>query len=177
MLQKLNDNSLDDFFLRFWKIDKSLPHKFISKLSVMLPFVKEIVGDFKMTANCLGAILGEDVTHKIYYISEATTETGSNQIDYGFSLGKASLGVNLITNGDLMEGCKLIRFSIGPLKETTIDSYLENGNITSFINCFCSFFIPMEMDFEFDVTMQKDQQSFSLGSDMAPFIMGYSTIN
>lgn len=176
ILQKLNDNSLDDFFLRFWKIDKSLPHQFISRLSAMLPFVKEIVGDFKMTANCLGAILGEEVSHKIYYISETTTETGSDQTFNSFSLGKVNLGVNLITGGDLMEGCKLIRFSVGPLKETAIDSYLENGNIDRFINCFCSFFIPMEMDFEFDVTMPKYQQEFLLGSDATPSIMGYSTI-
>lgn len=176
ILQKLNDNSFDDFFLRFWKIDQSLPKELISKLSAMLPFVKEIVGDFKMTANCLGAILGEEVTHMIYYTSEPHTETGSDQTYDGFSLGKANLGVNLITGGHLMESCKLIRFSIGPLKETGIDSYLENGGIAGFINCFCSFFIPMEMDFEFDVMMQKELQKFVLDSDKTQSIMGYSTI-
>lgn len=176
ILQKLNDSSLDDFFLRFWKIDQSLPKELIIKLSAMLPFVKEIVGDFKMTANCLGAILGEEVTHRIYYTSEPYTETGSDQTYDEFSLGKANLGVNLITGGHLMESCKLIRFSIGPLKKTGIDPYLENGDIARFIDCFCSFFIPMEMDVEFDVIMQKDLQEFVLDSDKTQSIMGYSTI-
>ena len=176
ILQKLNDNSLDDFFLNFWKIDRSLPKELIIKLSAMLPFVKEIVGDFKMTANCLGAILEEEVTHMIQYTSEPHTDTGIYQTDDGYSLGKASLGVSLITGGHFLESCKLIRFSIGPLKKTGIEPYLENGDIARFIDCFCSFFIPMEMFFEFDVMMQKELQQFVLDSDEAQSIMGYTTI-
>jgi len=176
ILQKLNDNSLEDFFLNFWKIDRSLPKELIIKLTAMLPFIKEIVGDFKMTANCLGAILGEEVTHIIRYTSESRTETFRGQTDGGDSLGKASLGVNMITYGHFLEKCKLIRFSVGPLRRTGIDPYLENGEIARFIDCFCRFFIPMEMDYEFEVIIQEELQEFVLGSDKAQSIMGYSTI-
>ncbi|MET7030322.1 hypothetical protein [Sediminicola luteus] len=177
ILQKLNDSSLDDFFLRFWKIDESLPHKLISKLSAMLPFVKEIVGDFEMTANCLGAILEEEVTHALYYKVEATNETDSDQRNNDdFTLGMASLGVDLISDGHLIEGFKMLRFSIGPLKKTEVDPYLEHGSCARFIDCFCSFFIPIEMDFEFAVTMKKDLQEFVLDSDRTQPIMGYSTV-
>jgi hypothetical protein len=34
----------------------------------------------------------------------------------------------------------------------------------------------MEMDYEFDVNMQKELQSFVLDTDKAQSIMGYSTI-
>jgi hypothetical protein len=62
------------------------------------------------------------------------------------------------------------------LKKTGIDPYLENGDIARFIDCFCSFFIPMEMDVDFDVIMRKEMQEFVLDSDKAQSIMGYSTI-
>jgi hypothetical protein len=176
ILQKLNDNSLDDFFVRFWNIDQSLPRELIIKLSAMLPFVKEIVGDFKMTANCLGAILGEEVTHSIRYTTEPPAETGSIQTAGEFSLGQVSLGVNLITDGHLMESCKLISFSIGPLKKTGYEPYLENGDIARFIDCFCSYFIPLEIDIEFDVIMRKELQEFILDSENNQCIMGYNTI-
>jgi len=175
ILQKLSDNTLDDFFLNFWKIDRSLPGGLIIRLSAMLPFVKGIVGDFKMTANCLGAILEEEVTHMILYTSEHNTETVVYQRD-NFTLGKANLGISLITGGHSLESCKLIKFSIGPLRKTGIDPYLENGDIARFIDCFCSFFIPLEMEIEFEVILQKGHQGFLLDSSKAHSVLGYSTI-
>lgn len=176
ILGKLNDYSLDDFFLEFWKIERSLPRELIIKLSAMLPFVKEIAGDFEMTASCLGAILGEEVTFSLHHTSAYQTANGSFRPENENTLGNASLGVNLITDGLSFEACKVIRFVIGPLKNTGIEPYLKNGEITQFIDCFCSFFIPMEMDYEFEVNMQKELQSFVLDTDKAQSIMGYSTI-
>lgn len=176
ILQKLNDNSLEDFFLNFWKIDRSLPRNLIVKLTAMLPFVKEIVGDFKMTANCLGAVLGEEVTHSISYSSMSGADNAGDLTNGGDSLGKASLGVNMVTYGQFLEACKLIRFTIGPLKRTGIDPYLRYGDIARFIDCFCRFFIPVEMDYEFEVIMPEHLQEFVLGTEDARPVMGYSTI-
>jgi len=176
ILQKLNDNSMDDFFLRFWKIDQSLPKELILKLSSMLPFVKDIVGDFTMTANCLGAILGEEVTYKICYTSEPPGYTVDKSNEDEFSLGGTSVGVNLITGGYVMENSKIIRFLIGPLRKTGIEPYLENGDITRFIDCFSSFFVPMEMDVKFDVLMQKELQEFELNQNGNQPIIGFTTI-
>jgi hypothetical protein len=176
ILQKLNDNTLEDFFLNFWKIDRTLPKEMIIKLCAMLPFVREITGDFKMTASCLGAILEEEVTHTIHYSSKPDIDVTGKEREAGNSLGKANLGVNMISGGHFTENCKLIRFSIGPLKKTGIEPYLSNGEIARFIDCFCNYFIPVEMDAEFDVTLQKELQEFVLGSDEAGSVMGYSTI-
>jgi hypothetical protein len=176
ILQKLNDNSFGDFFLRFWKIDPSLPKDLIIKLTSLLPFIKEIVGDFTMTADCLGVILEEDVTHTIHYTTEPPKETSISIKEEEFSLGQANLGINLITDGHRMEGCKLIKFSIGPLRKTGIEPYLENGAIARFIECFCGFFVPMEITVEFDVVMQKELQEFVLDPDNNQPIMGYNTI-
>lgn len=175
ILQKLNDNSLDDFFMNLWKIDRSLPKELIVKLIAMLPFVREIVGDFEMTANCLGAILGEEVSHMFLYSSENQNETESYLTDDIYSLGKAKLGVNLMTDGHSFETCKSIRFTVGPLKLTGIEPYLENGDNSRFINCFCNFFIPVEMDFEFEVIMKKELQDFVLDPNKSQSILGYST--
>ena len=176
ILEKLNDYSLDDFFLDFWKIDSSLPKELIIKLSAMLPFVKEIAGDFGMTASCLGAILEEEVAYNLHYISSIQKANISSRPENEYSLGNAELGVNLITDGLTFESCKVIRFVIGPLRRTGIEPYLKNGEITRFIGCFCSYFIPMEMDYEVDVIMRKELQSFVLDTDKAQSIIGYSTI-
>jgi hypothetical protein len=176
ILQKLNDNSLDDFFLDFWKIDRSLPKELIVKLSSVLPFIRDITGDFIMTSKCLGAILGEEVTHTIQYASKQHIETVNDQADDGCFLGKTSLGMSSVIGSDSPENCKLIRFSIGPLKSTGIDPYLENGDIARFIDCFFSYFIPLEIDAEFEAIMPREQQEFILGYDKAHPILGYSTV-
>jgi hypothetical protein len=176
ILQKLNDNNLEDFFIDFWKIDRSLPKELIVKLSAVLPFIRDIVGDFKMTSNCLGAILGEEVTHTIQYTSKPYIESVIDQADDGCCLGRTYLGVDSVIGSHSPESCKLIRFSIGPLKMTGIDPYLEKGDIARFIHCFFSYFIPMEMDAEFDVIMPKELQQFVLDSEGAHPIMGYSTV-
>jgi len=176
ILHKLNDNDLNDFFLDFWKIDSSLPKELIVKLSAMLPFVKGIVGDFKMTANCLSAILEEEVTHSIHYSSKSHVENGNMVSDDVCSLGEATIGVNFITGGILTESCKIVRFKIDPLKKTGIEPYLKNGDIARFISCFCSYFIPLEIDAEFEVIMPEEMQGFVLGYDKTGAIMGYSTV-
>ncbi|HEY4785973.1 MAG TPA: hypothetical protein VIH57_07985, partial [Bacteroidales bacterium] len=175
MLQKINDNHLDDFFLDFWKIDRSLPGELTVKLCAMLPFVKEIVGDFKMTAGCLGAILGEEVVHSIHYKTTPYIKTDNNHRDEEYSLGNANLGINLIAGGNFLESGKIIRFCIGPLIQTGITPYLENGDIALFIDCFCNYFVPMEMEAEFEVLMPKELQGFMLGDENEPAIMGFTT--
>jgi hypothetical protein len=176
LLQKLNDNNLDDFFLNFWKIDRSFPYDLIVKLSSMLPFVKGVVGDFSLTASCLGAILEEDVTHIIQYTSDGVGDNPGDTGDDENFLGKALLGQSLITGGRSTESCKQIRFFIGPLKKTGIEPYLNTGEISRFIDCFCSFFIPAEMDYKFEVVMQKDLQEFILSREKAQSVLGYNTI-
>jgi hypothetical protein len=176
LLRKLTDNNLDDFFMNFWRIDRSLPMPLVVKFCAVLPFVKEIVGDFKMTANCLGAILGEEVTHTICYSSKTNTSSRIHQDENENSLGSASLGVNMITEGQSFESCKMIKFNIGPLRITGIEPYLNHGDITRFIECFCSYFLPMEMDYEVEVIMQKELQAFVLNPDTEQPVMGYSTI-
>lgn len=176
ILQRLSDNTFEDFFLNFWKIDRSLPRDLIINMSAMLPFIKDIVGDFELTANCLGAILDEKVTHKIAYSSKSFSEKAMGEAENGSTLGSAVLGVDMINGGYSLEKCKLIRFSIGPLKNTGLEPYLENGNIARFIECFCSYFLPMELDFEFEVIMPEDRQGLVLGGEKDLAVMGYTTV-
>ena len=175
ILQKLNDNSLDDFFLDFWKIDRSLPDVLIIRLSALLPFVREIAGDFRMTASCLGSILSEEVDYSIHYKSDMRPEQGRSESDESCSLGNTRLGVSMIPGQHSEESFKAIRFIIGPLKNSGIEPYLENGNIAGFIDCFCNYFVPMEITPEFEVIMDEGQNRFVLSSDDIESILGYST--
>jgi len=175
-LNKFNDNGMDDFFLNFWKIDQSLPRELTIRLASMLPFVKDIVGDFNMTADCLSSILGEKVDYSLHFSKEPHVKSKIFEQEKEFMLGQADLGVNMVTGGHFVESRKLIRFQIGPLKRTGADPYLENGEYARFIDCFSAFFIPMEIDVEFEVIMQKELQEFVLDSENKQCIMGYNTI-
>lgn len=175
ILQKLNDNQFDDFFLRFWKINKTLPKTLTSKLSIMLSFIRDIVGNFEMTANCLGAILGEEVSYSVKY-SNATQNKGSDSDKTnGFLLGDGNLGVNFITGRNSTEPCKSIRFSIGPIEKTGVEPYLPGGVIDRFIDCFFDFFMPLEVDSDFEVVMPENLQHFMLGTGDEQPVLGYCT--
>ena len=176
ILQKLNDNDMEDFFLRFWRIDPTLPRELSIRLCTIMPFIREITGNFHLTATCLGAILGENVTHQVLSTCNPYTDSGSTLADKGFPLGKASLGSSLIIGGQSIESCKLFRLSIGPLKNTHIDSYLEGGEITRFIKCFCEYFIPLEIEVDFDVILQKEWNGFVVDSGENQPVVGYSTV-
>jgi hypothetical protein len=176
ILRKLNDNNLDEFFLDFWKVDRSLPRELCVKLTSMLPFVKDIAGDFMLTASCLSAILGEDVTQATRYASITSSEADSDLPDDIVLLGNMTLGINSVIGKRSPENCKLIRFTIGPLRQTGIDPYMKKGDIARFIDCFSGFFIPMEMDVEFEVLMSHDLQSFVLSTENIQIYLGYSTL-
>jgi hypothetical protein len=176
ILQKLNDNNLYDFFFDFWKIDRSLPQDLSIKLTSLLPFVKDIAGDFSMTAGCLAAILGEDVAYTISYTSNVHAEDSGNQSDDEALLGNTILGINSVIGNLSPENCKVIRLTIGPLSKTGIDPYMENGDIAKFIDCFCDFFIPMEMVVEFEALLPGALQNFVLSSDQAQPVLGYSAV-
>jgi len=175
VLEKLNDNALDGFFLDFWKIDSSLPEKYILKLCSMLPFVRQIVGNFSLTANALGAILGEEVSHEIHYSSRLPNSIENDEVADGAFLGGSILGTDTVTAGHFTESYEVIKFAIGPLRNTGIDPYLDNGEIALFIDCFCDFFIPVELEQEFEVILGKEQEQFTLIQDANQPVLGYST--
>ena len=175
MLQKLQDNHLEDFFMNFWKIDPGLPRELSVKLVSMLPFLKEIVGDFAMTASCLAGILGEEVRYSVEYTTRPPVEAGEMLQVEEFPLGYGCLGVDTVTSGHVMESCKVVRFQIGPLKKTKIEPYLANGEIARFIASFFSYFMPLEIEAEYEVFIQEDRQEFVLNPENQA-IMGYSTI-
>jgi len=175
ILQKLNDGSWDTFFIEFWKIDKLISKELAIKLCSLLPFVKDIVGNFKMTSSCLGAILNEQVSYEIFYSREADFD---NRVENGSSvkLGQQQLGMNAILSGDAIENRRHIRYCIGPLKNSDITPYLEGGDIARLIEIFNSYFIPMEMESGFEVIIPEEKHGFVLGSEECEPVMGYNTI-
>lgn len=176
ILEKLNDSHFDDFFLRFWQIDQTLPKNLISRLAMMLPFCNTIVGNFKLTASCLANILKEEVHYKIRHTSEVNSDIFSDRDLDEFALGNASLGANLITGSEFIDYSSSIKFIIGPLKRTDVGAYLADGEITSFIDCFCGFFIPVEMEYSYEIVVNKEKQEFIMDSGENQAVMGYSTM-
>lgn len=175
ILQKLNDGSWDAFFMEFWKIDESLSKELAIKLCGLLPFVKDIVGNFKMTASCLGAILSEQVSYEIFYSPDADFDA-RNKDDTSSKLGQQQLGMNAILSGDAVENSKHIRYFIGPLRNTDITPYLDGGELARLIELFNSYFIPMEMESEFELIIPGEMHGFIIGSEDSGPIMGYNTI-
>jgi hypothetical protein len=176
ILYKLNEYNLNDFFLEFWKIDCHLNRNLIVKLLTMLPFAKEIIGDPEMTARCLASILDEDVRYEVTYTSDKSFNEDPDMHGMEYPLGKASLGEDMIIGSQLPESSKIIRFLIGPLKNSGIEPYLVNGEIAKFIKCFCGFFLPVEIDSEIDVQISQETDGFMLDTKNNCPVLGYSTV-
>ncbi|MCK4748767.1 MAG: hypothetical protein KAT15_17055, partial [Bacteroidales bacterium] len=61
ILNRYNENLFDDIFSGFWKLDGSLPKKYLSRLVLLLHLAHKITGNTEMTARTLEIIIEEKV--------------------------------------------------------------------------------------------------------------------
>ncbi len=165
-----------DIFPAFWNIDAPGSRKYVSRMVKFLHFAYKMAGDFKQTEKCLEAILGEKVSIQL----EETTSTRrggteSEGANKGCMLGNAALGVDFVCGDELQVTGKVLVFLLGPLKETRIADYLENGAIADFLQCFYRFFIPADLEVKTRVLASPDKQKFLLEPAEGPFL-GYQTV-
>lgn len=157
----------NNFLLRFWQIDPSLPVDFVMKLIKLLPYAHKISGDMDLTALCLEKIIGEEVKFK------------KSMQPYSLSHQKGDLkdklGVDMVLGVEESTIlCPEIEVCIGPISKKNISHFVEGSSWMRFITVFYEYFIPMEMEVKTNVDANRDENNFVL-NEKEPAIMGLNT--
>ncbi len=169
ILGMFNKNLFDDIMPEFWNLDNSLPKKYVSRLILLLPMVHKIVGDTVLTAKALEMILNEKIKARINTKSKLNNEVGSEKV-----LGEFYLGKNWIISQPSCRNLQM-EFSIGPLQHLKVNDFLDSSKMKRLLECFCSFFVPMEFDTITKIVVERDQEDFVLNDNVSETILGYNT--
>jgi len=177
VLSRFSENLFDDIYPEFWNLDKSLDRKYISRMVLLLHFSHRIVGNCSLTEKCLETILEEKVSVRVV----RTMDLQNGEIDKSGSsvksylLGNSELGVDFVCGENFEHLGKTMEFNIGPLKNTNVVDYLENGTVTNFLKCFYNYFIPVELDVKSNIIVDLMNQNFVLGGTEEGSALGFES--
>ncbi|MCX6223465.1 MAG: hypothetical protein NTV01_01700 [Bacteroidia bacterium] len=175
ILQRFSENLFNDIFPGFWNVDRSLPKELVSKLMLFLHYTHKFVGNLDLTAKALEVILNEPVIAHLI-LNPVNPDVNPFQ-DYQSPsvLGSSSLGQDMICGNQSEDQFTLMEFDIGPLKNTRIEDYLENGRIARFLDVFFSYFIPLDITAIINIKGYAVRQEFVLSEKGLSFL-GFNTI-
>ena len=174
VLTKLIQGQMSDFFTQFWKTDNSLNKKLTKKMIAYIPFVQRIVGNFDLTFSLLEVIIEEKVSYKVVRTRNSDEFINNDDKSSGLALGEASLSWNFVCGSHTLDLTPLIEITLGPIIYSEVHDYFEGGNMRNFIDYFCSFFLPLDIDYalKFETNNTKDFMLVESGKEL---IMGFET--
>ena len=175
ILYRFSENLFDDIYPQFWKLDRTLPKKLVSRFVLILHLTNKIVGRLDLTAKCMEVILEENVRINLTTKEQGNKNLPAIAVGNTSGLGACALGDNLICGEYVSDSEPVMEFVIGPLKNSAVDDYLENGTFSRFLSCFYSYFVPLEMDAVTTVTVSKTQQQFKLDDHIPNVILGFNS--
>lgn len=173
-LTNVAQGQLSDFFTRFWNVECSIKTSLFEKLIVYLPFSQKIVGNYDLTFDLLKTLIGEDVTYNIIRNRKSDDFIIDSDQQEGLTLGEASLSWDFVCGDTIMDLTPVIDIIIGPIQKNNISDYFKGGAMYSFIDCFCSFFLPFDMDYS-QKLLTIETKEFILSDDSADTMVGYDT--
>lgn len=165
--QELLDNFYEinsEFLLSFWDLKTYKNNKYIIQLAKLLPHSHKIAGDLNSAKYCLENILKEKVEFK----------KGFNSTKTKIEKGNSILGVDFtVTSEKSSIATPFLEIKIGPISNSKLNKYYENKEITDFLELFCSYFLPLELEIRTKLFNNKER-NFILNEKETP-IMGVST--
>jgi hypothetical protein len=176
ILSHFSENFFDNISPRFWDLDESVSRKYVSRMVRFLHISHKIASAPKRIEKCLEAILEENVAVSITKNNAfiKVKSVASKSVNECF-LGSVNLGVDFVCGDTLNDMGYTILFNIGPLKNTCVTDYLENGAISNFLKCFFDYFIPVELEVITNIHVPPEKQSFTLQPSGEAAILGYIT--
>jgi len=175
LLYRFSENLFDDIYPQFWNLDRTLPGKLVSRLVLILHLTHKILGHIDMTAKCLEAILDEEVKINMTTQRLRKQDQTSTPVKRRAGLGSEALGENFMCGDYVSDFDPVMEFVIGPLMNSSIEDYLENGPYSRFLSCFYSFFVPIEMEAITVVKASETKQQFVLNDTSSKVILGYNS--
>ncbi len=177
ILSNFSENLFDDIFPEFWNLDRKLSRKYVSRMVLLLHLIYQIAGNLTLTAKALESILEERVNVKMVPNSLTENEKKpAKKREQDNLLGHGTLGVNFVCGENVADMGKTIEFTIGPLKNTTVDEYVENGTVSNFLNCFYSYFIPFGLEVKTKVVIAESEHSFELSKTGEGPVLGFASV-
>jgi hypothetical protein len=170
LLEGLQSGILNDYFIEFWNIPRSIPRKFITPLILLLPYAHRIAGNLALTAEALEQLLTEEVQVRQKRSFIAHTESV-----FSSGLGETQLGLDMLCGEEFWEDSPVFIFEIGPLERSVISEYLEGGKRFELLDIFKRFFIPAGLDVEFVVKVPNENENMVMEKGNEP-VLGYSTV-
>lgn len=176
ILNQFSENLFDDIFPEFYNLDKSLPQKYLSRLVLLLHFSHLIAGKPDLTARILEIIIEENV--HVNVIKSVGNDSGGNLKDLpeACTLNDTRLGVDFICGQHFNNAWQGLEFVIGPLNNTAVEDYLENGQNKKFLECFYGYFIPAELDIKTRIRVKEEEMGFCLNDAFSNPVLGYNTV-
>ena len=141
---------------------------------LILHLANKIAGHFDLTADCLESILDEEVKINIITRRPKKQDQPTPRVKSKTGLGSEALGVNFICGEYVSDYDPAMEFVIGPLKNSAVEDYLENGSYSRFLSCFYSFFVPVEMEAITTVKASDTKLQFILNEGSSNVILGYN---
>lgn len=176
LLYRFSENLFDDIYPQFWNLDRTLPRKLVTRFVLILHLTHKILGHLDLTAKCLEVILEEEVKINIITHRLRKKYPFGMTVKKSAGLGSDTLGENFICGGYVSDYDPVMEFVIGPLKNSSIEDFLENGSYSRFLSCFYSFFVPVEMEVVTTVKASETKQQFILTDKLSNVILGYNSV-
>jgi hypothetical protein len=174
IITRFNENLFDDIFSEFWKMDITLPQKLLSRLILLLHLTHKITGNFELMARTLEIIIEETVKIKLNYAEHHNDIYNDNPVDDGGILGASAVGVDFVSGKLHNSTIPELVFEIGPIKNSSIEDYMGNGQISRFLDCFFGYFVPIEMDVSTKIIVNEEEMDFTLDPASSP-VLGYNS--
>ncbi|MFZ4546114.1 MAG: hypothetical protein ACOYN4_01695 [Bacteroidales bacterium] len=154
----------------FWRIDEKIKANKLDyiRFNKLMPAIHSIVGNFSATGNCLAFLLETSVTVKLK--KKLITAKFATELDTDANnLGTSECGNTMVLGNTMDETVSVIVFTIGSIAEDEVVFYLENGRKHNLINCFVSYFIPVQYETEFVINVASSGSGFSLNDSYLGF--------
>ncbi len=170
LLDTLRNKTLSLYFLKFWGLPASFGVHEVSSFLLLFPYANVINGNIPLMESCLRVLLNEEVV-----ITEKQPVATCAEGDWDTGLGSQPLGDYMICGKEFMEEYPNLSYKIGPLKNSRVTDYIEEGSKEVLIRTFNNFFAPVEADIELDIAIDSYVSGMSFAGE-DEIILGYSSV-
>ncbi|WP_346854006.1 hypothetical protein [uncultured Draconibacterium sp.] len=175
ILSRFSEKIFNDIYPEFWSLHRTINRDYVYRMVLLLHFVHKITGNIALTARCLESIIEEKVEARLSRIRISHTDKDQKETNGKVVLGSAALGVDFICGDAIENDVVNLEFSIGPLQNTEAVDYLKMGSVQRFLDCFYSYFVPVEYEVKTKVVVSETKQNFLLESQLEGPVLGYET--
>jgi hypothetical protein len=157
-----------DVLSRLWNFPDFLNEEQKLQLSLLMPVMYRLVGNYELCSFLATEITGDDVTI-----------TEGYRIDSGFSddakLGEVALGAGLILGGEYrsMEPNNVWKIKVEDM--STLSQYMPGGKKSGIHTFLSNLFIPLENDVHVELDVSETSKAFVIGDESVTGMLGYET--